>query len=329
VSCRGSAIALSIIAVLCINNLARAQTYMTLNDPSAQPDSTTASGVSGIDVVGYYNDTSTGHFDGFSYNGSTYTTMDYPAAIDTKANGISGSTIVGTYITGGLPQNGGSQEYGFSYNGSTYSTLAPPSANTNDANGGVVANAVFESNVVGTYYNSGGTYSGFLYNGSTYTTLNVPSSISTYAQGISGGNVVGYFYNGTFDQGFLYNGSTYTTLDYPSAEETFVGGIDGNNIVGSYQDASGYFHGFLYNGSTYTTLDYPNNFYGTEATSISGNSIVGIYFTGLYGEPYSPSGFEGFIATVPEPGCASLLGLSSFGLLIRRRRKRSVTLPTY
>ena len=49
-------------------------------------------------------------------------------------------------------------------------------------------------------------------------TLDVPKATDTYAQGISGSNIVGYYLdtNGTF-HGFLYNGSNYSTLDDPSA----------------------------------------------------------------------------------------------------------------
>src|SRR5215469_4223673 len=92
-----------------------------------------------------------------------------------------------------------------------------------------------------------------------FKTLDVPSATGgTFVWGIDGGNIVGYYTDGTGDHGFLYNGSTYTTLDDPLATKGFTHayGISGNNIVGSYIDATG-FHGFLYNGSSYTTLDNP------------------------------------------------------------------------
>src|SRR5208283_5876737 len=75
----------------------------------------------------------------------------------------------------------------------------------------------------------------------TYTTIDDPSAISgtyTYAEGIDGNNVVGFYYDSSMtSHGFLYNISsqTYTTLDNPLAQpDTYVYGISGNFIVGDY-----------------------------------------------------------------------------------------------
>jgi hypothetical protein len=133
----------------------------------------------------------------------------------------------------------------------------------------------------------------------TYTTLDDPSGNGgTYAYGISGNNIVGWYANnsagyfGPINEqvGFLYNGSTYTTLINPlSIQNTIQGpvpngnyayGISGNNTVGLYYPVAGGggFSGFLYNGSTYTTLNDPSGNGGTYAFGISGNNIVGVYY---------------------------------------------------
>jgi hypothetical protein len=111
-----------------------------------------------------------------------------------------------------------------------------------------------------------------------FTTLDVPTATGgTYAWGIDGRNIVGYYTDGTGDHGFLYNGSSYTTLDDPLAKGfTHAYGISGNNIVGDYFDATGT-HGFLYNGSSWTTLDDPLAPGDTAAFGINGNNIVGTY----------------------------------------------------
>ena len=76
--------------------------------------------------------------------------------------------------------------------------------------------------------------------GTTYTTIDVPwvSEPTTYAYGIDGNNIAGYYYDssGNFTHGFLYDGTTYTTLDVdvPEALGTYLYGIDGDNIVGRY-----------------------------------------------------------------------------------------------
>ena len=43
---------------------------------------------------------------------------------------------------------------------------------------------------------------GFLYDGTTYTTFDVPGATYTYAYGIDGGNIVGYYDVGS-EHGFL------------------------------------------------------------------------------------------------------------------------------
>src|SRR5215470_15375265 len=74
----------------------------------------------------------------------------------------------------------------------------------------------------------------------TYTTLDDPSAgpIGTFPQGISGGSIVGWYYDSSIAaHGFLYNGLTYTTLDNPlGTGGTFPSGISGGKVVGSYND---------------------------------------------------------------------------------------------
>ena len=78
------------------------------------------------------------------------------------------------------------------------------------------------------------------------TTLYVPGAIDTEAYGIDGGNIVGSYYDSSYNaHGFSYDGSTYTTLDVLGASRTYAYGIDGSNIVGQYYDGSGTHHGFL------------------------------------------------------------------------------------
>ena len=281
--------------------------YTAINDPLATLG-TTPLGIDGNNIVGTYQNGS-GNF-GFLYDGNNYTTLTFPSSLDTLAAGISGNTIVGY-----------SGQSGFLYNISTatYTTLNNPSG----ANG-ITPNAISGNNVVGTYwYGSGGNGAGgFVYNINTasYTLLNAPSSLQTFANGIDGNNIVGYYYS-TSDQyrGFLYNinTGTYTTLNDPlSVYGTEALGISGNNIVGHYLDSHNQYNGFLYNISTgtYTTLTDPLGVDGTGATSISGNNIVGFYspYTGYF------TGFEAI--PVPEPSTFGLLAVGATALLVRRRR---------
>ena len=119
---------------------------------------------------------------------------------------------------------------------------------------------------------------GFLYNGATYTTIAPPGALATFVTGVSGGTVVGDYYNATnqtADDGFLYNGTTYTTIAPPGATNAEATGVSGSKVVGFYV-AGGIYYGFLYNGSTYTTIAPPGSLL-THPMGVSGGNVVGYY----------------------------------------------------
>src|SRR4029077_10279077 len=80
-------------------------------------------GVSGTNVVGFFVDASHATH-GFLYNGTTYTTLDYPGSTLTQAFGVQGNNIVGEYI------DSSQNEHGFLYNGTNWMTLDEPLATT-------------------------------------------------------------------------------------------------------------------------------------------------------------------------------------------------------
>lgn len=83
----------------------RAAIITPLDVPGA--GTTVAQGVSGDNVVGWYND-SLGVTHGFLFDGAAYTTLDIPGADHTEAYGVSGSKVVGYY-------NDGTGSHGFLY----------------------------------------------------------------------------------------------------------------------------------------------------------------------------------------------------------------------
>ena len=119
----------------------------------------------------------------------------------------------------------------------------------------------------------------------SFSAIDIPGAFETYAYGISGKNIVGYYSNADGIHGFLYDGTSHRDIDVPGALRTTPIGISGSNIVGYYSDASG-IHGFLYNGTSFQTIDVPGA-YETYAYGTSGNNIVG-YFR-------NASGTHGFI----------------------------------
>jgi len=278
------------LALLGASMMATAQSFTTINDPSAVYR-THANGISGTNIAGYYYDAAHS-VHGFIYNGMTYQNLDHPLAkiaynSGTYANGIDGTNIVGYYIDTNF------NAHGFLYNGSTYSTLDNPLGVN-----GTYIEGISGTNMAGFFKDSFGNIHGFFYNGITYATLDFPSAIYTVAMGISGTNIVGYYADSSgVSHGFLYRGGIYTTLDDPlsnpvTSSGTWANGVDGTNIVGYYIDSSNITHGFLFNGVTYTNLDDPLATNGCVAQGIAGNYVVGYFNLGA-----SPS--LGFVATLP------------------------------
>lgn len=111
-------------------------------------------------------------------------------------------------------------------------------------------------------------------------------SVGQVANGISGSDIVG-FSQGSANSSFLYDGSTFSPLIDPNG----LAGDGGTIAAGiSGTDIVGYYgngsgvHGFLYNGGAYATLDDPNGNL-TYASGVSGNEIVGWYRIN-YGSPH-------------------------------------------
>lgn len=246
----------------------------------------------------------------------TFTTIEYPGAIETSALGINDfGTVVGSYID----SNGW---HGFLYNGVTYSSFDYPGlhAATGINNSGTIVGYDFSypshgfvkdgetytsfdypsatqatqawdinnaGTVVGVYNDlTGGNYNqtyvhGFLKTGETYTSFDYPDAFRTYALGINdSGTIVGYYDNTSGKQsGFVKNGDTYTSFAYPGADDTVFWDINNSGyIVGYYRESSPGYHAFVNDGNAYTLVDYP----GSTSSSAFGineeGDIVGYYY---------------------------------------------------
>jgi hypothetical protein len=219
-----------------------------------------------------------------------YMTLNNPSAGNGLYQGTQLTDIAGNVIVGRYSDNN-DDNHSFLYSNGTFTPLNVPAAT-----GGTSAYGTDGSTIVG-YYVAQGTH-GFAYNIATsqYTSLDAPAdpdgrgrSGLTYAQGVSGSNIVGYLVDVDDDiYSFWYNGRTYVDLIDPLARfdafgGTYAEGISGNNIVGYYIDTLGQFHGFLFNTTThqFITLDDPlagNTFgCGTQVFGIDGNNVVGYY----------------------------------------------------
>jgi hypothetical protein len=107
----------------------------------------------------------------------------------------------------------------------------------------------------------------------TLKTFDAPDATQTYARGISGSNIVGYYADTSGkEHGFIYDGTNWTILNRPGAIGTRAMGIDGGHIVGNFYDNQGE-HTFLYDGTNWTTIS--ENLAPPEPYGISGDNIVG------------------------------------------------------
>ena len=256
--------------------------FQTLDNlqASAANGGTTVDGVSGSVEVGYFVDTNA-QTHGFIFNGSSFTELDEPASVVTNgastnyggtfAAGVQGGEVVGWYVA---PDT---SVHGFLYTNGSYTSLEDPNDLMYTA-----ASGISGTNIVGSYLDQNdGYYHGFIFDGSNYTMLTDPDAATnafgaTFADGIDGGNVVGYEQSPA-SHGFIFDGTNYATIDYPGAAGGSVAtGISGANIVGYYQDQAANTHGFLFDGASYTSFDFPDSTH-TYAMGISGNTIVGYY----------------------------------------------------
>ena len=146
----------------------------------------------------------------------------------------------------------------------------------------------------------------------------------TTAEGISGNNVVGLYYDTAGKgHGFLYNISTeqYTTLDDPLATQyTVPTGIDGNTVFGDYTDASNcsayYYYRHLHHGH----LHEPEHRHARADLAMGWNFRQ---HSCRHLHRYRHDNGHGFVATVPEPSsCLLALAFISFIAFTRRRRAK-------
>lgn len=123
-------------------------------------------GVSGNEVVGFYGNSP--RTNGFLYSGGQFSTIAPPWAASVYAGGISGNSIVGSYIS--LTSSGqvrpaaiiNSGEQGFLYDGKSYTTLNVPGAFSTHLNG-ISGNTVVGDDSVS------GVQHGIVYQGGKFT----------------------------------------------------------------------------------------------------------------------------------------------------------------
>jgi hypothetical protein len=165
----------------------------TILDP---PDSisTSASGMSGDNVVGSFAASNSNHRQAFVYNTSSasfQTFNDPDSDLDTIFNGISGNLIIGAY-----EYLGRLYDFYFDLGTKTFTTLPSNPLNDADRSPYNTATGVDGNNIVGYYTDDSGIHHGFLFTGGQYTNIDHPLGVNgTVPEGISGNRIVGYYFD--------------------------------------------------------------------------------------------------------------------------------------
>ena len=245
----------------------------------------------------------------------TFTTLDFPGAIDTQIFDINNKgEIAGAYSTpdgyhGLLYQDGelasfnapGStltyalainnaghvaglfsknELFAFVYENQSFQGLSIPAS----AGGTTLPSGMNErGQIIGTFAYPSPYLSdehGFLYKDGAVTLIDFPGATFTSPNGMNNkGDIVGSYADGAGLHGFLYQKGHFTALDVPGAVATEATGVNASGkIVGYFQDASFHYHGFLYDHGAFTVIDEPDGDYATYPQDINdAGVIVGTY----------------------------------------------------
>jgi probable HAF family extracellular repeat protein len=196
-----------------------------LDAPGAQPGTTAPAAINDLgQIVGSYNDNTTGAFKQFLYFNGSFTTIDLPGN-PTGMNNL--GDIVGTF---GSFTNSSLGEQGFLYSHGKVTVIDYPNS-FNTQLGGIND---FEQ-IVGWFYDNTGSYHGFVYGNGAYSNpINFPGAAFTSLVGINDeGQIIGGYPNNAF----LYENGAFTTIKFPNPDTTYTGVNSINNrgdILGNY-----------------------------------------------------------------------------------------------
>ncbi len=234
-------------------------TFTSIDYPGAERTVALRINDSGI-IVGVFTVGSTDH--AFSFDGTTFTAIDFPGAQSAAFAINNAGVVVGEYYVA-------TRTHGYSFDGTTFTSIDVPGADDTFALG------LNDAGVIVGFYRLGGVIHGYSFEGMTFTPINCGSGGSlVYGINASGKMVV----SNSDGHAFLRDGTTCMNIDVPGASRTAVTGInDGDQMVGFFSGgplgASGVFR-------TTTTIGKVN-FPGAQDTSArkinNSGQIVGHY----------------------------------------------------
>ncbi len=233
----------------------------------------------GMAVGTYLDGASQQH--GFIFDGTTYSALNYPGALQTFPQKISDSgVIVGSYNTA-------STTHGFSYKKGKWTQIDFPGSFDTEANG---INSV--GDIVGTYDGTQPITHAFILRNGQYQRIDTP--FGTQASGFAindSGLITGIGYTdpalGPF-MSFLLSKNSLSTFQFPDSLLSELLSINnGNDLAGFFVDPEGFFDGMVtVNGVPYEVF-----------ASVNGNNdlqqICG------YAPDFNAGRYRGFIGTLP------------------------------
>ncbi len=187
-----------------------------------------------------------------------FTTIDFPGAVATQADGISpGGEIVGHYT------DSAGKEHGFLFSDGQFTSIDYPGAIYTDARG-----ISPEGDIVGTFRDTVGAFPsnwhGYLLHQGTFTEIRVPGYLGSIAQRITPtGNIYGCTHDYDFGanmRGFVRHADgTYSVLGVPSSMSNGAT-PDGRVVTGLYNDlTTGLRHGYLVVNGNFNPFDVPGS----------------------------------------------------------------------
>jgi uncharacterized membrane protein len=161
-------------------------TYTDLNPFAGAPDVKAYAINEAGHVAGYYERPTDGLYRGYVYDGTNYTTLNYPGAVGSQAIGINkDDDVVGYYFSG--------QPHGFLYEDGAYTTVDHPNGGF-----GTVAQGINDAGeIAGIYFDSNNRDHGFIKTSTGFVTVDYPGAALTGLTAINNaGQVVGYYGDG-------------------------------------------------------------------------------------------------------------------------------------
>jgi len=240
----------------------------------------------------------------------TFTSIDFPGAVSTVANGINaGGEVVGRY------QDGTGKVHGFLLSSGNFSSIDFPGAAATDARGIGPG-----GNIVGIATDPLGRGHGFLLSRGAFATVDFPGHLNTWAQRITPtGKILGCYHDtdtmGTMF-GIVISGTDFSAISVP-ASMTNGATPDGSKIAGLYTDMTGKTHGFLLEDGNFRPFDVPGSTL-TQAWDINpAGETVGLYRD-------SAGNFRGFLmsdgdfVSIDFPGAVATraFGINSGGDIV-------------